>query len=118
MYYLTEFEYLKRNLSELAADFIKRFNKLYNKMPPDCKPPATVAKVRFSKAFEYDFVVMHRKRKYKTLADMQTNTIEIKANRSIAAKLRAKAKNTKKRMKAREEGTSSKTKYEDHKLMK
>lgn len=79
VYYLTYFEYLKRNPSEPMVDFIKRFNKLYNKMPPYCKPPVIVAKFRFSKAFEDDFFVILRERKSKTLEDMQTNTIEVEA---------------------------------------
>ena len=67
---MTEFDDLKRNPGELVADFIKRFNKIYNKMPPNCKPPVTAAKVKFSKGFDDDFVVMLRERTFVTLADM------------------------------------------------
>lgn len=34
VYYLTEFEDFKRNPGKPVVDFIKRFNKIYNKMPP------------------------------------------------------------------------------------
>lgn len=59
---------------------------------------------------------MLKERKFITLADMQTNVIEVEANRSTSAKLKAKEEKVEKRMKAREEGASSKTKYEDHKI--
>lgn len=86
-------------------------------MPPDCKSPVTAAKVRFSKAFEDDFVVMLRERKSETLVNMQTNAIEAKANRSASSKLKAKAEKDEKKMKVREESTSSsKTKDEEHKF--
>ena len=70
LYFLLEFEELKRNFSELVLNFIKRFNKLYHKMPVDCKPPVATAKSRFSKAFDDDFVVMLRERTSRTLEDM------------------------------------------------
>ena len=82
LYFLTEFEELKRNFGELVVDFIKRFNKLYHKMPIDCKPPVEAVKSRFSKAFDDDFVVMLRERTSRTLEDMQTNTIEVEENRA------------------------------------
>lgn len=90
LYFLTEFEELKRNFGELVYDFIKRFNKLYHKMPLDCKPPIVVAKSRFSKVFEYDFAVMLRERNTRTLEDIQTNAIEVEANRAASATLKAK----------------------------
>lgn len=75
VYFLTEFEELKRNTGELVVEFIKRFNKLYHKMPVDRKPPVAAAKVRYSKAFEDDFVFMLRERVSNTLEDMHTNSI-------------------------------------------
>ena len=75
LYFLTEFEELKRNFSESVSYFIKRFNKLYHKMPTDCKSPVAATKSRFSKAFDDDFVVMLRERTSRTLGDMQTNAI-------------------------------------------
>jgi len=101
VYYLTEFEYLKRNPKEIVIDFVKRFNKLYNKIPTDCKPLVTIVKVRFSKAFDDDFYLMLRERKYMTLADMQTDAIEDESNREASSKLRAKAEKEERKLKAR-----------------
>lgn len=114
---LKEFEDLKRNPSEPVANFIRRFNNLYKKMPLDCKPPVTASSVRFSKAFEDDFVVMLSERKSQNSAYMETNAIEVEANSSTFSKMKAKEENVEKRMKTREEGTSSsKNKDEEHKI--
>jgi len=51
-----------------------------------------------------------------TLEDMQTNSIEVEANRSTSVKLRAKVEKTERKMKDREEGSSSKSKKEDQKI--
>ena len=95
VYYLTEFEDLKRNSHKPIVEFIKRFNKIYNKMPPDCKPLVAEAKVRFSKGFDDDFDLMLRERKFETLADMKINAFEEEANRVASGKLKAKAEKTK-----------------------
>lgn len=70
-------------------------------MPADCKPPFTVAKVRFYKAFDDDFALMLREMKSKTLADMKTNAIEVEANRAASRKLRAKAEKEEINLKAK-----------------
>lgn len=101
VHFLTEFEELKRNPSEPVAIFIKRFNKLYHKMRVDCKPPIIIAKVRFSKAFEDEFVVMLRERVSNTLDDMHTNFIEVEANRFASIKLKTKVEKVERKLKAR-----------------
>lgn len=70
MYFITKNEELKRSPSEPVVDFIKIFNKIYHKMPPDFKPLVAIAKVRFSKVFEDDFAVMLRERASNTLEYM------------------------------------------------
>lgn len=100
VYLLTYFEELKRNYGEPVADFIKIFNKIYHKMPPDCKPLVAAVKVIFSKAFEDDFVVMLRERKTHTLEDMKTNAIEVEENRFSLSKLKSKAKKSQRKLKS------------------
>ena len=92
LYFHTELEELKRNFGEPVLDFIKRFNKLYHKMAADCKPPVAATKSRFSKAFDDDFGVMLRERTSRTLEDMQTNAIEVEANRAASTSLKLKEK--------------------------
>jgi len=60
-------------------------------MTLECKPLVTIEKVIFSKAFDDDFAFMLREITSHTLQDMQTNTIEVEANRSALAKLKANA---------------------------
>ena len=98
LYFLTEIEELKRNLGEHVSDFIKRFNKLYHKMPPNFKPPVAAAKYRFSKDFEDYFVVMLRERNSRTLEDMKTNVIEVEANRFSLATLKSKEQKAQKNL--------------------
>ena len=117
LYFLNEFEELKRNFGETVSDFIKRFNKLYHKMPPDCKPPVAATKSRFSKAFVDDFFVILRERTSRTLEDMQINSIKVEANRATLATLKAKEENAQRKLKSSQEAsTSSKTKTEDSKI--
>ena len=97
-------------------DFIKIFNKIYHKKAPYYKPLVAATKVRFSKAFEDVSLVILRERTSHTLEDMQTNVIEVEANRSASAKLKAKVGKAERKMKAKEEGSSSKSKYEDQKI--
>lgn len=92
---------MRRNPSEPVADLFKRFNKIYNKMPPDCKPLVTSTKDKLSKSFEDDFVVMLREIKSKTLADMKTNAIEVEENRSSFSKLKANAEKAERKIKSR-----------------
>ena len=116
VYYLTKFEELKRNPSEPIADYIKRFNKIYRKMPPNCRPPVTSTKVSFSKAFDDDFAVILREITSHTLKYMQANSIEVEANRSAPSKLKDEVEKDERRMKVKEECSSSKTKNNDKKF--
>jgi len=76
-------------------------------MPIDCKPPVVAAKVIFSKAFKDDFAVMIRERVSNTLEDMQTNSIEVEANRSTSSKLKAKVEKEERKLKSRIDDSSS-----------
>lgn len=117
LYFLTEFDELKINFGEPVSDFIKIFNKLYHKMPPDCKPHVAIAKSRFSKAFDDYFVVMLRERTSRTLEDIQTNVIEVEANRAASTSLKAKEEKAQRKLKLTPEASrSSKTKTEDSKI--
>lgn len=46
-YILTKFNAMKKKYNEDVSEFIKRFNKLYNIIPIEIKPPQVVAKVVF-----------------------------------------------------------------------
>lgn len=53
--FLTKFNAIKRKLDEEVVEFIKIFNKLYNTLPLEIKPPPASAKVVFAREFESNF---------------------------------------------------------------
>jgi hypothetical protein len=67
LYCITEFGALKRKQGESISDFNKRFNKLYSKIPDEIKPIETSAKVTFVNAFDAEFSLLLRERRYVTL---------------------------------------------------
>ena len=54
-YSLTEFNVIKKKSHENMNDFVKRFNKMYNSLPAEMKPPPIGARVFFAGAFEPEF---------------------------------------------------------------
>jgi len=75
-YILTEFNAIKKKSSEDVSDFIKRFNKLYNNLPVEIKPPLVAAPVVFVRAFDSDFGFTLRERRSSTLDQIQTDAEE------------------------------------------
>jgi len=65
---------------------IRRFNKLYNSIPVEIKPPPTGAKITFAGAFESYFGFTLRERRSTTLDQIQTDALEIEANLVAAGK--------------------------------
>ena len=55
MYYITKFGALKRKNGESLADFTKRFNKVYQKIPLEVKPLETTTMITFANAFDSKF---------------------------------------------------------------
>jgi hypothetical protein len=62
LYYMSEFGNLKRGDEESVSDFIKRFNKMFGKIPAEIKPSDASAKITFSAAFDADFCLILRER--------------------------------------------------------
>ena len=54
-YYITEFGALRRNKDETIADFSKRFNKMYGRIPVEIKPSENSAKLTYANAFDPEF---------------------------------------------------------------
>ena len=66
-YVLIEFNALKKRHNEDVTKFIKRFNKIYNNLPTEIKPPQAAIKVVFAGAFEPEFGFTLRERKSTSL---------------------------------------------------
>jgi hypothetical protein len=90
LYYLTKFGSLKKKNLETIMEFIRRFNKLYNKIPVEVKPSQTAAKVTFVGAFKPDFTLLLRERRGDTLNRMQDDVVDIKSNMMASGKLKTK----------------------------
>jgi hypothetical protein len=60
LYYITEFGSLKRKEGEFVSNFSQRFNKMYNKIPPDINPTETSTKITYASAFDPDFFLLLR----------------------------------------------------------
>ena len=79
-YSLTKFNAIKKKSNEIVAEFFRRFNNLYNRLPVEIKPPPAGAKITFAGAFESNFGFTLRERRSPTLDQIQTNALEIEAN--------------------------------------
>lgn len=66
-YFFTEFNAIKKRHNEYVTKLINRYNKLYNNLPGEIKPPQETTKVVFSREFESDFGFTLRERKSLTL---------------------------------------------------
>ena len=55
LYYIIEFGSLKRKEGESLIDFTKRFNKVYQKIPAEVKPPKTTTMITFANDFDAKF---------------------------------------------------------------
>jgi hypothetical protein len=62
LYYISEFGNLKRDDGESVSNFIKRFNKMFGKIPTEIKPSDASAKITFSTAFDSEFCLILRER--------------------------------------------------------
>jgi ribonuclease HI len=91
LYYMSEFGNLKRGDEESVSDFIKRFNKMFGKIPAEIKPSDASAKITFSAAFDADFCLILRERRSSTLALMQDAALEVESNISASQKLKGRA---------------------------
>ena len=85
---------------------IKRFNQLYNNLPPEIKPPQEASKVVFTGAFEPNFGFTLREIKYTSLDQIQTDALEVEAKFASTGKFKGKTEYEARR-KCREEASTS-----------
>lgn len=57
LYYIIDFESLKRKEGESLSDFTKRFNKVYQKIPAEVKPQETTTMITYANAFDAKFSI-------------------------------------------------------------
>jgi ribonuclease HI len=110
LYYMSEFGNLKRRDDESVSDFIKRFNKVFGKIPAEIKPSDASAKITFSAAFDAEFCLILRERRSATLALMQDAALEVESNITASQKLKGRAE--KKRFSNESSSSSSNSQME------
>ena len=79
-YYITEFGALRRKKDETIANFSKRFNKMYSKIPAEIKPSETSAKLTYANAFDHEFSLLLREIRPISLLNMQDVTLEVESD--------------------------------------
>jgi hypothetical protein len=95
LYYISEFGNLKREDGESVLDFIKRFNRMFGKIPAEIKPSDASAKITFSVAFDLDFCLILREIRSATLSLMQDAALEVESNITASQKLKGKVERNK-----------------------
>ena len=70
LYYITEFNNLKRENGESVSNFTKRFNNMYSKIPTEINPTRTSAMITYANAFDSDFFLLLRERRFVSLSLM------------------------------------------------
>jgi hypothetical protein len=61
---------------------------MYSKIPDEIKPSETSSKLTFSIAFDLEFSLLLRERRYFTLSWMHEDVIEVESNISAAERLK------------------------------
>jgi hypothetical protein len=95
LYYISEFRNLRREDGDSVSDFIKRFNRMFGKIPVEIKPSDASGKITFSAAFDPDFCLILRERRSATLVLMQDAALEVKSNIMASEKLKGKVERNK-----------------------
>ena len=89
LYYIIEFGSLKRKEGETLTDFTKIFNKVFQKIPAEVKPPETTTMINYANAFDAKFALWLRAAKPATLLAMQEVAIEVESNLLASRRLKA-----------------------------
>ena len=77
LYYITEFSNLKRENGDSISNFTKRFNNMFSKIPAEIKPTNTSARITYANAFDSNFYLLLRERRYASLSLMHDATLEV-----------------------------------------
>lgn len=94
---LAEFNVIRKKPEEYISEFIKRYNKHYNNLPCEIKPPQAASCVVFVGAFQFHFHFTLRERKSCTLDQFQVDALEVESNFTLAGKSRGKDEPTEKK---------------------
>ena len=77
---LSEYENIKRNVSETVQDYCLRFNAIYNVILANLKPPVGLSLLKFLNGFDADMAYQLHERDPSSLEDMQKIAVSVEAN--------------------------------------
>ena len=80
LHILSEYENIKRNVSESMQDYCVRFNAVYNALLAHIKPPEGLDLVEFLDGFDTDMAYQLREHDPTTLEDMEKNVLSVETN--------------------------------------
>ena len=95
-------------------DFSDRFKKIYDAIPTDVKPPLGVAKLHYVDAFNSEFTLLLRERRFVSLEDTMDDATEVEVN--LSASNKNKQRHETKRVKEEEPQASTSSSNLDAKL--
>ena len=90
LYYITEFNNLKRENGESISNFTKRFNNMYSKIPTEIRATDTLARITYANAFDSDFCLLLKDRRSVSLSLMQDASLEVESNILASQKVKGK----------------------------
>jgi ribosome-associated translation inhibitor RaiA len=105
LHLLTQYNNLRRNPNESVQDFSHRFKKTYDAIPTNVKPPPGVANLHYADAFNSEFTLLLRERRFVSLEDMMDDATEVEVN--LSASHRNKQRHETKRVKDEEPQAST-----------
>ena len=70
LYYIIEFNNLRRENGESVSNFTKRFNNMYSKIPTEIKPTGTSSMITYANTFDFDLCLIPRERRSTSLSLM------------------------------------------------
>ena len=71
---------MKRENGESVSNFTKRFNNMFIKIPSEIKPTDTSSEITYANAFDSDFYLLLRERRYASLSLMHDASLEVESN--------------------------------------
>jgi hypothetical protein len=95
LYYIFKFGNLRREDGESVSDFIKRFNRMFGKIPAEIKSSDASTKTTFSATFDPYFCLILKERRSATLSLMQDVALEVESNIMESQKIKGKVERKK-----------------------
>ena len=105
-------------MNEFVQDFFARFMRTYESILANVKPPLGAAKLHYADAFDNEFALLLRERRYTSLENMMQDAIEVEVNLSASNKTKQRGDNRMVKEKAQASTSQSSTDAKMYLMMK